>query len=395
MKNIYFKRALAFVCVCVIVAFILVFAQLPLSFVDSLPNSVDLSYSDLTSLSQRNLQFDYNLLSNVNLDGTTEGVINVKAFGFFPIKRVKVKVQPNRKVFKGGQVIGISMSSNGVLVIDNGNVRTEQGLKNNFVLKKGDIIKKIDGKDILKVQNVLDYLKTCEGNNMSLTLERDGKLLEVQTQPFFDATNNEHKLGAWVKDKVAGLGTVSYIRLDGRFGALGHPVIDNDTNTIFPVFDGTICHAKVLGVNKGEQGKAGSLKGIFSANDAKIGNIHSNNKFGVFGDMTGIENEQVFDVGSRFTVKPGKAKIVSTVTDKADEYDIEIVKVINQKKTSDKSMVIKVTDKRLLEQTGGIVQGMSGSPIIQNDKVVGALTHVFLNDPTRGYGIYLDWMYEN
>ncbi|MCL1953617.1 MAG: SpoIVB peptidase, partial [Firmicutes bacterium] len=153
--------------------------------------------------------------------------------------------------------------------------------------------------------------------------------------------------------------------------------------------------AKVVGVEKGQSGKAGALKGTFNSYDKCIGSVHDNNKYGIFGKLDIYSQDKMLPIGSRLSVKPGKAKIISTVNSKCEEYDIEIIKTHSQKKKSDKSMVIKVTDARLLETTGGIVQGMSGSPILQDGKVVGAITHVFVNDPTRGYGIYLDWMIDN
>jgi len=385
----------ALVCTVLCIIMLSIYTQLPLQYIDNLPNSVSISYDDVGSLHYKNLTFDYDLYQHAGINCTPSGTIDVKAFGWFTLKRMKAKVEPNRKVFQGGQPIGLTLNSNGVIVTNSGNIKTKEGMKGSEVLKKGDIIKKINDTPILNPKSIAEFFKDNKCEEIEITVERNGKLVKFKTSPIYDSVNNEYKLGAWVKDKIAGLGTISYVRLDNRFGALGHPVIDNDTNLVFPVYDGKVYNAKVVGVEKGQSGKAGALKGVFNASDGKIGTVQSNNKYGIFGTLSSQFEDKIMPVGSRLNIKPGKAKIISTVNDKLDEYEIEIVKTHSQKKKSDKSMVVKVTDPRLLETTGGIVQGMSGSPIIQDDKVIGAITHVFVNDPTRGYGIYLDWMYDN
>ncbi|MDR1138750.1 MAG: SpoIVB peptidase [Clostridiales bacterium] len=389
------NKVIAGVVVLCTLLLIAAFTQLPLQFVDDLPNSAIISWEDIDNIHQINLTCEYDMLQSTSIDGCAYGNINIKAFGFLPIRRVKVKVEPNRKVFLGGQPLGLMLNSDGVIVVDTGNIKTSQGVVGSKELRKGDIIKKINNISVLYPQDIAEFFDKHDGSAVDLQVQREGKSIVVKTIPFYDDVNKEYKLGAWVKDKIAGLGTLSYVRLDGRFGALGHPVIDNDTGLVFPVYDGKVYQAKIVSVDKGNPGKAGELKGAFNSQDKNIGDIYSNNKYGIFGKLKSNLPDKIMPVGSRLTARVGKAKIVSTVDNNVQEYDVEIVKINSQKKKTDKSMVLKITDKNLLDITGGIVQGMSGSPIVQDGKVIGAVTHVFVNDPTRGYGIYLDWMYDN
>jgi stage IV sporulation protein B len=382
------------ICAFMVVTLVVLFAQLPLGLINDMPQTLSLSYDDIHNIYHHNLSYDYDIAAPASIGAPAKGYATVKAFGAFPIRRIKVEVASERKVYKGGHALGIMLSSDGVLVVKSG----VQGKdKSADMLKKGDLIVNINNKAITQVQDIADVLKEHkDAGPVSINIIRQGKPHTLSMTPALDTLVGEYKLGVWVKDKVAGLGTTSYIRLDGRYGALGHPVMDSDTGSMFVSSRGDVYNARIIGVDKGVSGKPGALKGVFSVADHKIGNVHANSKYGVFGDMHQYDNqEQILPVASRLSVRPGKAKLISTVGDTRGEYDIEIVKVMSQKKMSDKSMVVRIIDKDLLSKTGGIVQGMSGSPIVQDNKVVGALTHVFVNDPTRGYGIYLDWMIEH
>jgi len=209
-----------------------------------------------------------------------------------------------------------------------------------------------------------------------------------------------YKLGLWVRDSTAGIGTLTFYHEDtNTFGALGHPITDGDTNTTFTIKDGDLLSASILSVRKGEKGVPGELRGLFVNEKKSIGQIESNSSSGIFGKtyqplVNSIFN-QPMSVGFRNEVVEGPAKIITTIDDNGPkEYDIEIIKLLQQDKSGPKSMIIRVTDEELLSKTGGIVQGMSGSPIIQNDKIVGAVTHVLINKPEIGYGIYIEWMLE-
>jgi stage IV sporulation protein B len=190
---------------------------------------------------------------------------------------------------------------------------------------------------------------------------------------------------------------LTYVECENlRFGALGHPITDYETGAIIPAKSGKIFTCSVVGLNKGEKGSPGEIKGVFMQGQNSKGTVDNNTQFGVFGTITEkekiIDTNKVADVGSRLTMKPGKATLISSISGVSEEYEIEIIKANYQPSSSDKSFVFRVTDARLLELTGGIIQGMSGSPILQNGKIVGAVTHVFVSDPTKGYGVYVDWM---
>jgi len=373
--------------------------QLPLEQIYDLPSCASVSYGDLETLKYKNISIDLEGVTdtqNTLSDAPINATMTLKAFGIFPIKRIKTKVYKKRIVFAGGYPLGMVMGSNGVLVIGGGQVASEQGDLDGIELKKGDIIKKINGETVLHISDIAKILKQNGDKKMLLTIVREGQSMDVTANPLFDTVAQEYKLGVWVKDKIAGLGTVSYVKPTGRYGALGHSIIDSDTNMIFPCFVGKAYDAKIVGCEKGLVGKPGALKGVFNGVDKPIGTVEKNNKFGVFGSFDKCDrNPTVMDVASRLSVKPGKASILSTVDDQMKEYQVQIVKASKQKQQDDKGMVVKITDKELLEKTGGILQGMSGSPILQDGKIVGALTHVFVNDPTKGYGMYLDFMLDN
>ena len=210
----------------------------------------------------------------------------------------------------------------------------------------------------------------------------------------------DYKLGLWVRDSTAGIGTLTFYHEDSEtFGALGHPITDGDTNTTFTIKDGDLLSASILSVRKGEKGVPGELRGLFVNEKNSIGEIKNNSTSGIFGNsyepLINPKFSEPMSVGFRNEVVEGPATIITTIDDEGPkEYDIEIVKLLQQDKSGPKSMIIRVTDEELLSKTGGIVQGMSGSPIIQNDKIVGAVTHVLINKPDIGYGIYIEWMLE-
>ena len=234
---------------------------------------------------------------------------------------------------------------------------------------------------------------------MSLKVRRNGEICDMSISPALDSITNTYKLGLWVKEDAVGIGTLSFVNATTkRFGSLGHSINDSETNEIIDVSGGNIYESKILGIKKGKSGKAGELMGTFSREHV-IGSVDKNCEFGVYGFVDDVStftvNKTSIDIGGRLSAKPGKAQILSSLDgDEIKAYDIEIIKTNFQQSCNEKSMVIRVTDKELIEKTGGIVQGMSGSPIIQNGKLIGAVTHVFINDATKGFGIYIDWMLE-
>lgn len=296
-------------------------------------------------------------------------------------------------VYLGGYPLGFTFRCNGVLVIAISN----ESAKN---LCEGDIIKKIEEFDIASVDDIADVLnkKLKNLSSVKLTIDRKGEEQFASINPIFDKTTQKYKLGLWIRDDAAGVGTLTYVRKDNmRFGALGHPVCDIDTGTMMPVLDGSIYKCNIVGYKKGEKNNPGELKGLFLRNGSVFGELNKNKSCGVFGTFN--ENKidylsgDLVEVADRHEIKSGKATIRCAIDGyEPQDYEIEIVKTYFQTTKDTKSMFIRVTDKTLLEKTGGIVQGMSGSPIIQNGKVVGAVTHVFVSDPSKGYGIFADLM---
>lgn len=299
-------------------------------------------------------------------------------------------------VYLGGQPLGFTINCSGVIVI-------AISSKSAGELKEGDVITKIEGIEISSTSLIDKILNIDEfrGKILTVTFLRGENEQTTKITPVFDNIKKRYKLGIWVRDNSAGVGTLTFIRKDNlRFGALGHPVCDIDTGAMLPVLNGKILKCNIVGIKKGEKGKPGELKGLFLRNGSVLGELDSNNKFGVFGKFSEKQIEkysgQKYEVAYRSDVKNGKAQIRCTIDGcEPKNYDIEIVKTYFQQNKDNKSMFIRITDKELLEKTGGIVQGMSGSPIIQNGKFVGAVTHVFVSDPTKGYGVYADWMINN
>lgn len=306
---------------------------------------------------------------------------------------------PDRQVYLGGQSIGIVAKTDGVIVSGLVDVITKEGLispARNSGIISGDIVLEINN---TKVKTDKEISKAIENQTrVTVLIERGGTTQSFEVPTALDMISNSNKLGLLVKNDINGIGTLTYVRADNyRFGALGHPISEPDLHLKFEFNNGIVCKSTVLGINKGEAGKAGSIKGKITPSD-KMGNLDKNTMFGIFGNYipSYIKGMPLIKTAKRNTVRMGKAQIYTSIDGKAPQfYDIEIVKAENQNEPYEKSMVIRVTDKALIEKTGGIVQGMSGSPIVQNGKLIGAVTHVFLNDATKGYGLYIEWMIEN
>lgn len=325
--------------------------------------------------------------------------LKFKLFGIIPVKEVSVNVGEEKEVFVGGIPLGFSLNTKGLIVVGDNSVLTQEGNKEtqkDKTILPGDILTEINGKEITSVSVVEEELNDFDNEYVNLKVLRKDKAIDIKLKPAKDMGSNKYKLGLWVKNNASGVGTLTFVDQNKNFGALGHPITDYETGSVIPVQDGKIYNCSLVGITKGERGKPGELKCLFLQGKNSKGSVSKNTNSGVFGDVkdsTNIvdENKKAI-VGNRINVKPGKAYIVSSVSGVREEYEIEIIKANNQKQKSDKSIIFRVKDKRLLSMTGGIVQGMSGSPILQDGKIIGAVTHVFLNDSTKGYGIYIDWM---
>ena len=322
-------------------------------------------------------------------------------FGKIPLKYVDVNVVSDTVVVGGGEAIGMKLTSPGLTIVtfeefitrDYSKVRPYKD-KN---IQRGDTIVKVNNMDVTDVNQFIYEIQKSNGNDVTLTYLRNGKLGTEVFTPKIDRNDGQYKLGMWVKNVTSGVGTVTYIdKNSSTFGALGHGISDMDNMNLLDINGGTAYKAVILSVKKGTRGSPGELKGAIRESDV-FGEVVKNTRFGVFGnihDVNSVEGKE-YEISLKNEVKEGAAKILSTINgEKIREYDIQIEQVNTHGEIKEKSMIIKITDSDLLSKTGGIVQGMSGSPIIQNGKLIGAVTHVLINDPTRGYGIFIETMLE-
>lgn len=348
-----------------------------------------------------------NLKQSLTLSGKDAGEANlqIKLLGFIPVKNYNINVVDRPELVPGGNAIGVRMNTKGVLVVAvtevidiNGN-RTSPA--RDAGLKVGDSIIEINGEKIVNAEQVVKILNNVKGKEVSILVLRNKGEFQTVTTPVQCLQDNSYRLGIWVRDKTSGIGTMTfYDKESNTFGALGHGIADMDTGRLLTVEKGLVMNAKISNIEQGKKGAPGEIKGVFYKTDEILGDIYENNTFGIYGkisnDFKELKNKESIPIGFKEEVQVGKAYILTTLDDNnIEKFEIEIIKAEPQVKPDQKSMIVKVTDERLLNKTGGIVQGMSGSPIIQNDRLIGAITHVFVNDPTKGYGLYIEWMLEN
>ena len=307
------------------------------------------------------------------------------------------------EVYPGGISIGVKINNKGALVVGYSDISTHEGLSESpgkvAGIELGDIIEEVNGENIETCSDLISKVKTCRNDEMTVKILRGNS--EITKKVSLIKEDNEYKIGLWVRDSTAGIGTLTFYDKDSKtFGALGHPITDGYTNVSFNIKSGTLLRSSVLSIKKGERGNPGEIKGLFINENESIGNIEKNTKSGIYGDgsaeLINPNFNKAMTVAYRDEIKEGHAQIITTVEDGgAKAYDIEILKLLPQDEPGSKSMIIKIVDPVLLEKTGGIVQGMSGSPIIQNGKIIGAVTHVLINKPDVGYGIYIEWMLQD
>lgn len=319
-----------------------------------------------------------------------------KLFGIFELERKEARPVVEHSVLLGGTPLGISLKLDGLMITAKSGVVTEDGTASpmdNVDVTFGDVLTTVNGVKVDSADSISEILEMSDGE-ATLEIARGAQMRTFRVQAVRDTLTSKYKLGLMLQEKIDGIGTLTFVDpATARFGCLGHPIAVYENVPVDCVY-GTAYPAYITGAVKGKIGKAGQLEGSFTRTDGPVAVIDTNNKFGNFGYYTGDADDLTeIAAASREEVSPGKAQIYSTVIGNEPElYDIEIIKVERQDSPDDKSMVIRVTDKDLLAQTGGIVQGMSGSPIIQDGKLVGAVTHVFTSDPTKGFGIFIDWM---
>lgn len=319
-----------------------------------------------------------------------------------PLKKVNVNVLPDLRVIPGGQSIGVQLDSVGVLVVGYHLVKTKNGEKSpgeKAEIKIGDIITNINDKKIEEMSDVGGLVKKAGKQHQSLdvTLKRDKKKLHKKLTPLKDK-EGDYQIGLYIRDSAAGIGTLTFYNPKSMtYGALGHVISDQDTKDPIVVNDGKVMPSDVTSIHKGDNGSPGEKIAKIAKQHSPLGSVQKNSPFGIFGKLNHRPDNKLTNksipIGLSGEVKEGPAKIYTVVDGKKVEaFDIKIVSSVSQKFPTTKGLVLKVTDPKLLKKTGGIVQGMSGSPIIQDGKLIGAVTHVFVNDSKTGYGVHIEWM---
>ena len=307
----------------------------------------------------------------------------------------------NATVILGGMPVGIYMKTDGILVLGTDEIEAEDGLeyepaKN--LLREGDYITGINGKAVNTKNQLVIQVSKMDSPEAILQVRREGEDIQVKMKAV-KVSEQKYKLGVWVKDSMQGLGTITYLKEDGNFAALGHGIYDTDSSDLLEIREGRLYQTDIVGVKKGVKGSPGGIEGVIIYNSRNyLGQIEKNTDLGIYGKLEEIdsvvEEARKIPVARKKEIEIGKASIYCTVGECIEEFEVEIEQIDFYPREKNKGMVIRITDERLLEQTGGIVQGMSGSPIIQDGKLVGAVTHVLVNDPTRGYGIFIENMLE-
>lgn len=320
-----------------------------------------------------------------------------------PIKKVNVNVLEDYQIVPGGQSIGVNLQTLGVLVVGHHVIEGEEGQTSpgeEAGIEVGDIILKMDQQEIKSMDQIAPLVEEAGENSTKLDVQvkRGSKKLDQKLTPVFDKNEQGYRIGLYIRDSAAGIGTMTfYDPLTNKYGALGHVISDMDTKKPIEINEGSIVKSSITSIQKGNSGTPGEKRATFTEDQDRLGIITKNSPFGVFGslenDLSESKWDQLMPIALPNQVKEGPAKILTVLEDQEVEaFDIEIVNSVEQDNPATKGMIIKITDERLLDVTGGIVQGMSGSPIIQEGKIVGAVTHVFVNDPTSGYGIHIEWM---
>ncbi|MDF2587661.1 MAG: hypothetical protein K0S41_1502 [Anaerocolumna sp.] len=379
------------------------------SFNFNLPVEADFDGDNVGVISVNNkrvptnqIKLDFNKPFTLNSSEKAKYKISLKLFGIINFKQIELGVMDSMELMPSGSPIGIYVETDGVMVLGTGVISAADGLNYEPAinkLKSGDYIISADGESIENKDDLIRAIQNSNGKDLKITVRRDSKNIDYMITPV-KTPNNEYKIGAWIRDNTQGIGTMTFVTEQGEFGALGHGITDVDTSLIMQIQRGFVYSAEIMTIIKGRQGAPGELIGLINQSEQyKIGKIDKNTNQGIFGTINGnykSSSEKGFlPVGLKQDVKIGPATILSCIDNEVKEYDIEIEKIDVNSSSPNKGMVISITDPELLQLTGGIVQGMSGSPIIQNNKIIGAVTHVFIQDSTKGYGTFIENMIYN
>jgi stage IV sporulation protein B len=347
-----------------------------------------------------------NLASPLAIEPMNTGRINLefRLFNVIPVRKLVVDVIPQIRLVPGGHAIGVIMRSQGVMVVGYSSIRDQNGKlvcpARDAGVNIGDVIMAVDGKPVTGDNAVAVAVDASgqRGENVIVEIKREGRFMRREIRPVYDRDTGRHRIGLYIRDGAAGVGTLTfYDPTTLYYGALGHIIADMDTNKPINIEAGEIVPANISGIQQGRRGQPGEKMGAFADTAESLGSIDKNTDFGIIGILRrpapNPHFPEAIPIASMSQVETGPADIY-TVVDGAEirKYAVEIIRLTPQGSPGGKGMVIKVTDPELLAKTGGIVQGMSGSPVVQNGKLVGAVTHVFVNDPTRGYGVFIEWM---
>lgn len=362
-------------------------------------DNAEVSFTNASNIPSNQITVNLNEAFSLKSKKTGNYQIQMKLFGFLPIKSIDVSVIEQTQVIPCGFPVGIYLETDGILVVGSAKVVDLHGTIMEpayMVVKSGDYIKKINGETVNSKEEMIKKVKDSGGKEMILTIRRNEEEMNVKITPV-ETEPEEYKLGIWVRDDAQGIGTLTYLTAQGEFGGLGHGVSDVDTGMLLEACGGKLYEARILSIIKGEAGTPGGLSGVINYNEkAVLGEITKNTSQGIFGkasfELRNIVGSEAMDIGLTQEVKLGEAYVRCKIEGEMKDYKILITKIDNSSHNLNKGMEIKIVDEELLEKTNGIVQGMSGSPIIQNGKLIGAVTHVFVQDSTKGYGIFIENM---
>ena len=327
--------------------------------------------------------------------------VDIQLFGKINLKTISVNILDDIEVVPIGKIIGLKLYTNGVLIVGMSEIENiENQLERPFEnvdIREGDTIIKVNETEIDSIESLQNEVNNSNGESINLTLVRNGTILTSNIIPT-QTEENEYKLGLWVRDAATGVGTVTYYEPKSKqFAALGHGITDIDTNKLIDIESGQLVTSNIVSIKKGEAGSPGEIKGSI-LNQTTIGNVNKNSIFGIYGQLTNltslnIDTSKTVKVALRNEIKTGEAKVICNIDGRqTKEYSINIDKIYLDNDSSNKSFIIRVTDKELIDKTGGIIRGLSGAPIIQNGKFIGAITNVLVQNPQIGYGVFADLM---
>ncbi len=357
-----------------------------------------ISIKNTNSVHDGNIHFNLNQTVRMQANNTGSYKAKLKLFGLFHYKNIQIDVIKEQKVMPSGRAVGLYINSDGVMVLGTSEVTGKDGFTYEpaaNILRAGDYIYRINNQEVENIEDVAEAVQDNGGGRVTIYLRRNNNNIKVKVDTVL-AGDGEYKIGAWLREDTEGIGTLTYVTEDNNYAALGHGITDIDTGILIDIKNGGVYPAKISEVIRGEAGSPGEVLGSVKLGGTnRLGTINNNTNYGISGELFdnnySYNSSKALPVAMKQEVDRGKAIVRCQLGEEVEDYEVEIEKInINSKEN--KGMVIKVTDKRLLSKAGGIVQGMSGSPVLQNNKIIGAVTHVFVNDSTRGYGIFIEDM---